>query len=74
MNRDRSYGVWKQARGKLRQLWGMLAGDPLSVAAGARDHLSGRNQEQRGVAKQEADRQLEDFRNRNRDWSNLRGR
>ena len=64
MNRDRFDGIWKQAHGKLRQLWGMLSGDPRAVTAGARDQLEGRNQEQRGISRQEADRQLEEVRER----------
>jgi uncharacterized protein YjbJ (UPF0337 family) len=73
MNRDRRDGLWKQVQGKLKQRWGMLTGDPLAVAAGARDLLDGRHQEQRGVSKQAADRQLEDFLSRNREWLDLSG-
>jgi len=48
--------------------------DPLAVAAGTRDRLAGRIQEQSGIAKQEAHRQLEDFMNRNRNGWDLSGR
>jgi len=74
MNRDRCYGIGKQIRGRLRQQWGKLAGDSLAVAAGARDLLSGQQQEQRGISKQEADLQLQDFMSRNRNWWDLSGR
>ncbi|HLX80638.1 MAG TPA: CsbD family protein [Burkholderiales bacterium] len=74
MNRDRLGGIWKQFSGKAKQHWGALTGDPLAVAAGDRDRIFGRVQEQRGISKQEADRELEDFMSRNRDWWDLSGR
>ena len=40
---------------------GWRRNDPLAVAAGARDQLAGRIQEQCGISKQQGDRQLEDF-------------
>jgi len=71
MNRDRLQGIWQQFRGKVKEHWGTLTGDPLAVAAGTRKRLLGRIQEQRGVSKQEADRQLSDFMRRNRNWWDL---
>lgn len=71
MNRDRLRGVCRQFGGKVKERWGTLTGDSLAAAAGTRDQLAGRIQEQRGIAKQEADRQLEDFMNRNRNWWDL---
>jgi uncharacterized protein YjbJ (UPF0337 family) len=69
MNLDRSYGTWKQVRGKVKQQWGALIGDPATVVAGTRELLAGKVQEQRGISKQEADRQLQDFMSRHRNWS-----
>ena len=74
MNQDRIQGVLKQTSGKAKQWWGRLTGNPGAIAAGARDLFAGRNQEQRGFSKQEADRQIEEFMNRNRNWWNLPGR
>lgn len=71
MNRDRLYGIWKQFTGKVKEQWGTLTGDPVAAAAGRRDRLLGRIQEQRGISKQEADRQLSDFMRRNRNWWDL---
>ena len=73
MNRDRFHGICKQFSGKLKQQWGTLTDDPLAVAAGARERLAGRIQEQRGSAKQAADRQLAEFMSRNRNWWHLAG-
>ena len=74
MNRDRIWGNWKQFSGKAKLCWGKFAGDPGTAAAGTRDLLAGKHQEQRGVSKQEADRQIEEFMSRNRDWWDLSGR
>jgi len=71
MNRDRLQGICKQLNGSLREYWGALNGDPLAVAAGRRARLAGRIQEQRGISKQDADRQIEDFMSRNRNWSDI---
>ena len=71
MNRDRVLGIWQQFRGRVQEQWGTLTGDPYGIDAGARDRLLGEIQERRGAAKEEADRQLVDFRRCNRNWSDL---
>jgi len=71
MNRDRFLGTWQQVRGKVKEQWGTLTGDPYAIDAGARDRLLGQIQEERGASKEEADRQLADFLRRNRNWWNL---
>ena len=71
MNRDRLEGICKQVGGRLTECWGVLNGDPLAAAVGKRERLAGRIQEQRGISKQAADRQIEEFRNRNRDWLDI---
>jgi uncharacterized protein YjbJ (UPF0337 family) len=74
MNRDRIQGICRQFSGTVKQQWGALTADQQAVAAGARDRILGKVQEQRGLSRQEADRQLEDFMNRNRNWWDLSGR
>ena len=71
MNRDRYHGVWKQFSGTVKERWGRFTGDAFVVDAGRRDRLAGRIQEQRGISKQEADRQLDEFMRRNRNWRDL---
>lgn len=71
MNQDRLYGIWKQFRGTVKEHWGRLTDDPRTVAAGSRDRLFGSIQERRGISKQEADRQLEEFIGRHRNWRDL---
>lgn len=67
MNHDRVQGQWKQIKGKLKERWGRLSDDDLDVIAGRREQLLGRIQERHGIAKEEADRQVRDFEERNPD-------
>lgn len=68
MNQDRCTGIWKQLKGKAKVRWGRLTHDPLLVAAGTRDQLAGRKQEQCGAAREQAAQQLKEFLARNRYW------
>lgn len=68
MNPDRFEGNWKQFRGKVKEQWGRLTHDQRREAAGRRDQLAGRIQARRGFSKEEAERQLQEFLNRNRNW------
>jgi uncharacterized protein YjbJ (UPF0337 family) len=68
MNNDRLRGQWKQFKGKLKERWGQLTDDDLDVIAGRRQQLLGRIQERHGIAKEEADRQVKDFEQRNPDF------
>ena len=68
MNRDRFAGKWTQFTGRVREQWGRLANDRLSVVAGKHDQLAGKYQEQYGISKEENERQLKEFLRRNRNW------
>ena len=68
MNRDRLEGKWKQLSGHVREQWGRLTDDRLSVVAGRHDQLAGRYQEQYGITRDEGKRQLKEFLRRNRQW------
>lgn len=61
MNWDRIEGGWKQLSGKVKEQWGKLTDDDLTEIAGKRDQLAGKIQARYGVAKDEAERQLDDF-------------
>jgi uncharacterized protein YjbJ (UPF0337 family) len=61
MNWDQVQGKWKQLKGTAKTRWGKLTDDDLDVIAGQRDQLIGRIQERYGVAKDEAQRQVEDW-------------
>ena len=68
VNRDRLEGKWKQFSGSVRERWGWLTGDRLSIVSGKHDRLAGKYQEQYGINKEEGERQLREFLHRNRDW------
>ena len=74
MNQDRINGIRLQFSGTLKEQWGRITGDRLAVNAGKSDRFAGRILEQRGLSSQEADRQLDDFMRRNRNWWDLTGR
>ena len=61
MNRDRIEGNWQQLKGKVKQQWAKLTDDDLTAIEGSRDELLGRIQERYGIAREEAERQLEEF-------------
>ena len=67
MNWDRVEGNWKQVKGKVKEQWGKLTDDDLDVIAGKRDQLSGQIQKTYGIAKDEAERQIRDWGNRQPD-------
>ena len=59
MNWDRIEGNWKQLKGKAREEWGELTDDDLDVINGKREQLIGKVQEQYGIARDEAERRVE---------------
>jgi uncharacterized protein YjbJ (UPF0337 family) len=61
MNWDQAEGKWKQVRGSLKEKWGKLANDDLDLIAGKRDRLVGKLQERYGIAKEEAERQSDEW-------------
>ena len=65
MNQDQIEGNWMQFKGKVKEQWGNLTNDDLDIIAGKRDQLLGRIQARHGLAKDEAEQQLEEFQQRN---------
>jgi uncharacterized protein YjbJ (UPF0337 family) len=65
MNQDQIEGNWMQFKGKVKEQWGKLTDDDLDIIAGKRDQLLGRIQARHGLAKDEAEKQLDDFQQRN---------
>lgn len=65
MNSDQTSGNWKQFTGKIKEQWGKLTDDDLTAVEGKRDQLLGRIQERYGIEREEAERQIRDFEQRN---------
>jgi uncharacterized protein YjbJ (UPF0337 family) len=61
MNWDQLEGKWTQYSGKAKEKWGKLTDDDLTVIRGRRDQLIGKVQERYGIAKQEAEKQVDEF-------------
>lgn len=59
MNWDQVEGKWSQIKGEIRWKWGKLTDDDLEVVAGSKDKFVGRIQERYGIAKEEAEQQLD---------------
>lgn len=67
MNWDRIEGQWKQYKGKAKERWGKLTDDQLDVIAGKREQLSGKIQESYGCSKEEADKQVSAWQDRQKE-------
>lgn len=62
MNWDTVEGNWTtQLKGKVREQWGKITDDEIDVVAGKRDQLVGIIQKRYGIAKDEAERQVDAF-------------
>ena len=61
MNWTQIEGKWDQLKGGLSQQWGKLTDDDIAQARGSRDMLVGKIKERYGVAKEEAERQLDEW-------------
>jgi uncharacterized protein YjbJ (UPF0337 family) len=58
---DRIAGQWKQFTGDVKNQWGKLTDDELLQINGKREYLAGKIQEKYGIAKEEAERQIDDW-------------
>jgi uncharacterized protein YjbJ (UPF0337 family) len=63
MNWDQVEGKWKEVAGKAKEKWGKLTDDDWTTIHGKRDQLIGKVQERYGIAKQEAEKQVDEFAN-----------
>jgi len=61
MNSDQLKGKWKQMKGSVKERWGKLTDDDVDIVNGRSDQLVGKIQEKYGIAKEEAQRQVDDW-------------
>lgn len=59
MNWDNIEGKWKQLKGSAKAKWGQLTDDDLDYVAGKQEQLAGRIQERYGIARDEAQKQVD---------------
>jgi uncharacterized protein YjbJ (UPF0337 family) len=61
MDWNRIEGNWKQMKGTVKEKWGKLTDDDLTLINGRRDQLEGKIQERYGLAKDQARKEIEDW-------------
>lgn len=61
MNWDQIEGNWKKLGGKIKEQWGKLTDDQLTVINGKRDQLAGQLQKAYGIDKEEAETQIKNW-------------
>ena len=61
MNWDIVQGKWKQVKGSVKEKWGELTDDDLDQIDGNKDRLAGKLQERYGWAKNDADKEIDDY-------------
>lgn len=62
MNWDQIEGKWEQFKAQVKQQWAKLTDDDLEQIEGKRDELAGKIQEKYGVAREQAEEEIEEFR------------
>lgn len=67
MNNDQVGGNWKQFKGKVKEKWGKLTDDDMTVIEGKRDQLVGKIQERYGYAKDQAEKEVDSWERNNPD-------
>ena len=58
MNEDTLKGQWTRLKGVVREQWGKLTNDDIDQIQGRTEQLMGKLQERYGIARDEAERQV----------------
>ncbi len=61
MNTDEIAGKWKEIKGKARAKWGDITDDDWDRIEGKREQIVGLVQQRYGRAKEEAEREVDEF-------------
>jgi uncharacterized protein YjbJ (UPF0337 family) len=61
MNIEELKGKWSQLKGEAKKQWGKLTDDDLDQVEGEREKLVGKVQERYGVARDEAEKQVDEW-------------
>ena len=61
MNSDRMKGKWKQMAGSVKERWGKLTDDDITVINGQSEQLIGKIQERYGIARDVAQKQVDEW-------------
>ena len=58
MNKEQIEGNWDQLKGKLKETWGKLTDDDLTLYEGKKDQFVGKLKEHYGIGKEEAEEKI----------------
>jgi uncharacterized protein YjbJ (UPF0337 family) len=61
MDWNQIQGQWKQVKGKAKAKWGKLTDDEIDIVEGRRDELVGKIQQRYGIAKDQAEKEVDDW-------------
>jgi len=61
MNSDTLKGQWTELKGKVREQWGKLTDDDVETIGGQAQQLVGKIQQRYGLAREEAQRQFDEW-------------
>ena len=64
MNWDQIKGNWTQFQGKIKEQWGELTDDEIQRAKGSSEQLAGAIQKRYGIARDEAERQVSEWKDK----------
>jgi len=67
MNEDTLSGQWKQLKGRVREHWGKLTDDDVSMVEGRVQQLVGKIQERYGINRDEAQRHVDEWMRQDRE-------
>lgn len=71
MNWDQIKGNWNEFKGEIKERWGKLTDDDLDIIEGRRDQLIGQLQKRYGIAREEAEKEVEQYLNGSREFQNF---
>lgn len=61
MNKDTFQGKWQEIKGSIKEKWGKLTNDDITMINGRREELLGSLQKRYGYAKEKAEQELASF-------------
>jgi uncharacterized protein YjbJ (UPF0337 family) len=64
MNTDTLNGKWKELKGAAKVRWGRLTDNDLEIVDGQHDQLVGKVQQRYGIAREEAEKQVNEWKAR----------
>lgn len=61
LNEEQLIGNWEQIKGAIKEKWGRLTDNDLTIIEGRREQMIGKLHELYGLARKDAERQFDEF-------------